>query len=77
MLGPWPYPTSGLPDVLRIGGVLEGEQADVANTVLLVEVEGSIASGEQVSVLVVPAESGDLQVLPSFKHKCPQGQENT
>ena len=75
MLGP--HSTSGLPDVLRVGGVLKGEQADVADTVLLVEVEGSIAGGEQVAVLVVPAESGDLQVLPSLKHKCPQGQENT
>ena len=49
-----------LADVLRVGGVLEGEQAEESLLGLLVKVIAAVGDSEQISILVTPLKICNL-----------------
>ena len=51
-----------LADVLRVGGVLEGEQAEESLLGLLVKVIAAVGDSEQISILVTPLKICNLQI---------------
>ena len=50
-----------LADVLRVGGVLEGEQAEESFLGLLVKVITAVGDSKQISILVTPLEICNLR----------------
>ena len=50
-----------LADVLRVGGVLEGEQAEESLLGLLVKVIAAVGDSKQISILITPLEICNLK----------------
>ena len=66
-----------LTDVLGVGGILQGEQADVTHTRLLVEVEGPEGNSEQIIVARAPHQLGHLQGALRLEAESPEWQETS
>ena len=54
---------AGRADVLGVGGVLQGEQAEVALPTFLVEIVRAVAHSKQIPIFRIPLEVRDLQSL--------------
>lgn len=61
-----PHPALRREDVFRIAGVFHAETAHHSAT-LTHEVVAAITSGEEVGILRVPGQGGDLRVRRTFK----------
>ena len=53
---------TALADVLRVGGVLKGEQAEESLLGLLVKVIAAVGDSEQISILVTPLKICNLKI---------------